>query len=131
MINFNFFSSFKVQKHFLDKDDCTKQMTNSDFQVHHLCQQFDLLFLFGLKRPEDAYWNLIKEFTHKDFIQELSRLLNVTTSFGKSRAWLYHALNENLMESYLRYIFDDKKLVSQFYLKDCSIIADQQVKSYN
>lgn len=102
-------------------------MTNSDFQVHELCQHLDFIFLFGLKKPEDAYWKLLLEFTHKNFIQDLNRLLNVTTSFGKSRAWLYHALNENLMECYLKCISDDKKLINQFYLKDCSIIGDQQV----
>jgi hypothetical protein len=102
-------------------------MTNSDYQVHELCQNLDFLFLFGLIKPDEAYWKLLLEFTHKNFIKDIEILLNVATNFGKSRAWIYHALNENLMESYLRHISNDKKLISKYYLKDCSIIADDQV----
>jgi len=105
-------------------------MTNSDFQVHELCQQLDFLFLFGLKKPNEAYWKLLLEFTHKNFVQDFKKLLNVTTLFGRSRAWLYHALNENLMESYLKCIADDRKLIEKFYIKECSIIADTQVVQY-
>lgn len=77
--------------------------------------------------PEEGYWNVILEFTHRNVISDLNKLLNVTTCFGKGRTWLYHALNENLMESYLRCFIDNKKLVNRFYKKDTSLIADDQV----
>jgi hypothetical protein len=57
---------------------------------------------------------------------ELSRLLNVTTNFGRGRAWLYHALNDNLMESYLRCILDNKKLIARYYKRESSLMADEQ-----
>lgn len=115
-----------MQNSFIEKA-VKKEMTNSDYQVHELCQQLDFLFLFGLKKPDEAYWKLLIEFTHKNFIQDINKLLNVITYFGKSRAWIYHALNENLMESYLKCISEDRKLIEKFYIKESSIITDTQV----
>ena len=89
-------------------------MSNSDYCVHELCQQFDNMFLFGLKRIEEGYWKLAVEFTHKNFLADLKRLLNVNTSSGLGRAWIYHALNDNLMESYLKCFVDNKKMVLWF-----------------
>lgn len=60
-------------------------------------------------------------------LAELTALLNVTTSFGKGRAWIYHALNDNLMESYLRWILENKKIVLKFYKRETALIADDQV----
>ena len=141
----------KVQKAYLDKENSAQLLTNSDYQVHELCQQFDYVFLFGLvlfittycltrsyfknkiyrlKEPDEAYWKVILEFTHRNVIADLNNLLNVTTNFGKGRAWLYHALNDNLMESYLRCFLDNKKLVNRFYKKDSSLIGDDQVRLF-
>ncbi len=105
----------KVQKSYLEKGTENKALTNSDFQVHELVQQFDAIFLFGLKKPSDGYYHIVLEFTHKNVVKELNRLLNVTTSVGKGRAWIYHALNDNLMESYLKCFIDNKKLINKHY----------------
>ena len=103
-------------------------MTNSDYQVHELCQQFDKMFLFGLKKAEEGYWKLAIEFAHKNVIIELKRLLNVTTCFGLGRAWVYHALNDNLMESYLRCFFENKPLILRYYRKEQALMVDEQAK---
>lgn len=116
-----------VQKSFLEKDDKDQKMTNSDYQVHELIQQFDYVFLLGLRNRDEGYWKVVLEFTHKDVLKELKKLLNVNTSIGKGRAWIYHALNENLMESYLRCFSDNKKFVSKFYSPGVSLISDEQV----
>lgn len=116
-----------VQKSFLEKESKDEKLTNSDYQVHELCQQFDYVFLLGLKNREEGYWKVVVEFTHRDVLKELKKLLNVNTSIGRGRAWIYHALNENLMESYLRCFLDNKKLVSKFYTPGISLVSDEQV----
>ena len=117
----------KVQKAYLEKENGNQPLTNSDYQVHELCQQFDYCFLYGLKNQQESYWKIAIEFSHKNVINDLKRLLNVTTSFGLSRAWIYHALNDNLMESYLKCFLDNKKLVERYYKKDSSLMSDDQV----
>jgi hypothetical protein len=44
-----------------------------------------------------------------------------------ARAWLYHALNDNLMESYLKCFLENRKLLLQYYKKDSFIIDEQTV----
>ena len=116
-----------VQKYYLEKD--VKSLTNSDYHVHELCQQFDTIFLYGLKTADEGYWKFVLEFTHRNVIGDLNGLLNISTNFGRGRAWLYHALNDNLMESYLKCILENKKLVVRFYKKEASLIADEQAIS--
>ena len=70
---------------------------------------------------------MMLEFTHKNVIGELNSLLNISTSFGRGRAWLYHALNDNLMESYLRCMLENRRLVDRFYKKNASLLSDDQV----
>jgi hypothetical protein len=41
------------------------------------------LFAFSLKRLNESYFRVAAEFTHKDVILEINKLLNVTTNFGK------------------------------------------------
>ena len=41
--------------------------------------------LLSLKRLNESYIKVVIEFTHKDVIQEVNNLLNVTTSFGKGK----------------------------------------------
>lgn len=115
-----------VQKAYLEKGNNEKILTNSDYLVHELCQQFDYVFLYGLKSPQESYWKMVLEFTHRNVISDLKKLLNVTTNFGLSRAWIYHALNDNLMESYLKCILDNKKLVERYYKKESSLMSDDQ-----
>lgn len=79
---------------------------------------------------EDAYWRIVLEITHRNVIADLNKLLNVTTKLGKGRAWIYHALNDNLMESYLKCFLENKKTISKYYNKGASLITDDQVKKF-
>jgi hypothetical protein len=46
----------------------------------------------------------------------------------KARAWLYHALNDCLMESYLKCFSENRKTRTKSYLKsDGSFINDEQM----
>lgn len=85
------------------------------------------MFLFGLKKSEEGYWKIVIEFTHRNILSELKRLLNINTVFGLGRAWIYHALNDNLMESYLKCFLDNKKLVLKHYKKEHALLLDEQV----
>ncbi len=120
-----------VQKSFLDneKNGQQQQLTNSDYCVHELCQQFDNLFGFGLRKAENGYWKLVVELSHRNVLNDLKKLLNVQTSFGLGRAWIYSALNDNLMESYLKCLLENKKLLLRFYLKDQTPFMDDNVVS--
>jgi hypothetical protein len=104
-------------------------MTNSEYCVHELCQQFDNMFLFGLKKVNEGYWKLVIEYTHKNFVIDLKRLLNIKTPLGLGRAWIYHALNDNLMESYLKCLIENKKSVLKHYLKEQTVFLDEQTTS--
>ena len=42
------------------------------------------------------------------------------------RAWLFMALNESLLESYIRCYQQNQKLVNQYYVND-ALVRDQQV----
>jgi len=45
---------------------------------------------------------------------------------GKGRAWLYQALSDHLLESYIQCFADDVKLVKRFYMQD-ALVLDYQV----
>lgn len=120
-----------VQKSFLetDKGPINQPINNSNYYVHELTQQFDNMLLFGLKKAEEGYWKLVIEFTHRNIQTDLKRLLNINTVFGLGRAWIYQALNDNLMESYLKCFLDNKKLVLKHYKKEQALLLDEQVVS--
>jgi hypothetical protein len=121
-----------VQKGFLESEKSgqqQQQLTNSDYCVHELCQQFDNLFLFGLRKAEKGYWSLVVELTHRNVLNDLKKLLNVKTCFGLGRAWIYNALNDNLMESYLKCMLENKKLMLKFYLREQALFFDENVVS--
>jgi len=44
----------------------------------------------------------------------------------KGRAWLYQALSDHLLESYIRCYIDNEKLVKSFYMQD-ALVLDYQV----
>ncbi|KAL4221681.1 RUN [Mactra antiquata] len=104
----------------------TKTVTlgNYDWQCHRLCEHLDHTLLHGLRHVTPGYWKIVSEFTHKDCIKEIKRMSNVTTDLGRGRAWLYMALNECLLESYLRCYQQNDNLVEEFYVRD-ALVRDQ------
>lgn len=55
------------------------------------------------------FWNFVRKFTHRDIVEQLKQLKQITTNVGLSRAWLRQALNDGLLESYLLGILADAK----------------------
>ncbi|GFO34452.1 pleckstrin homology domain-containing family m member 2 [Plakobranchus ocellatus] len=95
---------------------------NVDRPCHKLCENLDHAFLHGLKNVTHGYWTIVKQFSHKGMIRDIEMLMNVTTDLGRGRAWLYASLNEGLLESYLRMLDENKKLVKKYYAKEALML---------
>ena len=100
-------------------------LTCDDRPARKLIEHLDHAFLHGLHHITNGYWKIVKEFTTKGAVREIERLANVATDLGRGRAWLSMALNEGLMESYLRCFEGNLKLVKKYYVKD-ALVFDQQ-----
>ena len=46
------------------------------------------------------------------------------------RAWLYMALKDHLLESYIQCIVDNQQLMQRFYVKE-ALVLDHQVHVHN
>ncbi|XP_052821239.1 pleckstrin homology domain-containing family M member 2-like isoform X2 [Mya arenaria] len=102
----------------------TVRLGNYDWQCHRLCEHLDHTLLHGLRHVTPGYWKIVSEFTHKDCVKQIRRMRNVTTDLGRGRSWLLMALNECLLESYLRCYQFNHSLVEDFYVRD-ALVRDQ------
>ena len=99
-------------------------MTNSDYHVHDLCQQFDTLFLCGLKKPDEG----LLEDRRRVHAPQRDRGAGVDCSTSPrrlaraARGSTTH-FNDNLMESYLKCFLENKKILFRYYKKDIALIA--------
>ncbi|KAK3602738.1 hypothetical protein CHS0354_017184 [Potamilus streckersoni] len=100
-------------------------LRNNDRECHKLSEHLDHAFLHGLRHVTNGYWKIVAEFTLKETVAEAKRLRNVTTDLGRSRAWLFMALNDCLLESYIRCFQQNEKLVKKYYVRD-ALVLDQQ-----
>ncbi|XP_076357921.1 pleckstrin homology domain-containing family M member 2-like isoform X2 [Tachypleus tridentatus] len=101
-------------------------MLNGQLQeVHFLCERLDKLFLHGLKQLQWGYWSFVQEFCHQDTREYLKTLELVTTSLGRGRAWLFHALNESTLEGYIRSFLQNPKIVRKYYMQP-ALLRDEQ-----
>nr|XP_032821203.1 pleckstrin homology domain-containing family M member 2 isoform X1 [Petromyzon marinus] len=88
---------------------------NHDRLLHRVCEHLDHALLHGLQHIPAGYWPLVMHFTRSDAVATISALHHVTTSLGRSRAWLYLALNESSLESYLRLFSENPVLLRSHY----------------
>ncbi|KAL3861362.1 hypothetical protein ACJMK2_007398 [Sinanodonta woodiana] len=100
-------------------------LRNHDRECHKLSEHLDHAFLHGLRHVTNGYWKIVAEFTLKETVSEAKRLRQVTTDLGRSRAWLFMALNDCLLESYIRCFQQNEKLVKKYYVRD-ALVLDQQ-----
>ncbi|GFR94352.1 pleckstrin homology domain-containing family M member 2 [Elysia marginata] len=105
-----------------DRRDAGYSLGNIDKPCHKLCENLDHAFLHGLKNVSHGYWPVVKQLSHKGMIKEIEMLINVTTDLGRGRAWLYASLNEGLLESYLRMLDENEKLVKKYYAKEALLL---------
>ncbi|XP_052213431.1 pleckstrin homology domain-containing family M member 2-like [Dreissena polymorpha] len=102
----------------------TVKLGNYDWQCQRLCEHLDHTLLHGLRHVTPGYWKIVTEFTHKECVKQIKRMRHVTTDLGRGRAWLLMALNESLLESYLRCYQGNNSLVESFYVRD-ALVRDQ------
>ncbi|OAD56595.1 Pleckstrin homology domain-containing family M member 3 [Eufriesea mexicana] len=107
--------------------NCDESMT--------LCSVLEAIFLHGLKDsllnrvtevlsgpdfnavPQPSFWGPLLVFSHRQIIDQIQTLSQLTTEVGYCRAWIRLALNEGLLSSYLCSIKRDNSALKPYYNK--------------
>uniref|UniRef100_A0A8D0H2T8 Pleckstrin homology and RUN domain containing M1 n=1 Tax=Sphenodon punctatus TaxID=8508 RepID=A0A8D0H2T8_SPHPU len=121
-----------LQKHYVALDTL---VTSDDGDANTLCCALEAVFVHGLKAkhikpevggkgrklggrtpiPQPVFWTLLKSITHRNIISELEHLIFISTDVGRCRAWLRLALNDGLMECYLKLLLQEKSRLAEYY----------------
>nr|KAF6296623.1 pleckstrin homology and RUN domain containing M1 [Myotis myotis] len=121
-----------LQKQYASSDTV---VTSEDGDANTMCSALEAVFIHGLhakhvraeaggKRKKSAYqkplpqpvfWPLLKAITHKHTISDLEHLVFVSTDVGRCRAWLRLALNDGLMECYLKLLLQEPARLCEYY----------------
>ncbi|XP_016057540.1 PREDICTED: pleckstrin homology domain-containing family M member 1 isoform X2 [Miniopterus natalensis] len=121
-----------LQKQYASSDTV---VTSEDGDANTMCSALEAAFIHGLhakhiraeaggKRKKSAYqkplpqpvfWPLLKAVTHKHTISELEHLVFVSTDVGRCRAWLRLALNDGLLECYLKLLLQEQARLCEYY----------------
>ncbi|KAM4844486.1 pleckstrin homology domain-containing family M member 1 isoform 1-T2 [Thomomys bottae] len=121
-----------LQKQYVSLDTV---VTSEDSDANTMCSALEAVFIHGLhakhiraeaggKRkkhghqkplPQPVFWPLLKAVTHKHIISELEHLVFVSTDVGRCRAWLRLALNDGLMECYLKLLLQEQARLCEYY----------------
>ncbi|KAM4703674.1 pleckstrin homology domain-containing family M member 2 [Rhinophrynus dorsalis] len=113
----------KLQSYFAACEDETPAIRNHDRVLQRLCEHLDHALLYGLQDISSGYWVLVVHFTRREAVKQLEDLQHVATLLGRSRAWLYLALNENSLESYLRLFQENQSLLQKYYYKNALVCS--------
>lgn len=121
-----------LQKQYASSDTV---VTSEDGDANTMCSALEAVFIHGLhakhiraeaggKRKKSAYqkplpqpvfWPLLKAITHKHTIADVEHLVFVSTDVGRCRAWLRLALNDGLMECYLKLLLQEPARLCEYY----------------
>ncbi|XP_070117017.1 pleckstrin homology domain-containing family M member 2 isoform X1 [Equus caballus] len=113
----------KLQSYFAACEDETPAIRNHDKVLQRLCEHLDHALLYGLQDLSSGYWVLVVHFTRREAVKQIEVLQHVATNLGRSRAWLYLALNENSLESYLRLFQENLGLLHKYYVKNALVCS--------
>lgn len=113
----------QLQSYFAACEDETPAIRNHDKVLQRLCEHLDHALLYGLQDLSSGYWVLVVHFTRREAIKQIEVLQHVATNLGRSRAWLYLALNENSLESYLRLFQENLSLLHKYYVKNALVCS--------
>ncbi|KAB0800998.1 hypothetical protein PPYR_05352 [Photinus pyralis] len=107
-----------------------------------LCAVIEAMFLHGLKdslvhqarraitdldeRPEPSFWAPLLIISHKQNINQIENLSQITTEIGQCRAWIRMALNECLLSSYLSTLRQDSSVLKPYY-NTYALIRDNEL----
>ncbi|XP_023798423.1 pleckstrin homology domain-containing family M member 1 isoform X2 [Cyanistes caeruleus] len=121
-----------LQKQYVSSDAV---VTSDDGNANTLCSALEAVFVHGLKAkhikaesggkgkksgarsplPQPVFWGLLKSITHRNIVSELEQLMFINTDVGRCRAWLRLALNDGLMECYLKLLLRDRSRLHEYY----------------
>ncbi|NXP73789.1 PKHM2 protein, partial [Ramphastos sulfuratus] len=113
----------QLQSYFAACEDETPAIRNHDKVLQRLCEHLDHALLYGLQDLSSGYWVLVVHFTRREAVRQIEVLQHVATNLGRSRAWLYLALNENSLESYLRLFQENLSLLHKYYVKNALVCS--------
>ncbi|XP_016061164.1 PREDICTED: pleckstrin homology domain-containing family M member 2 [Miniopterus natalensis] len=113
----------QLQSYFAACEDETPAIRNHDKVLQRLCEHLDHALLYGLQDLSSGYWVLVVHFTRREAVKQIEVLQHVATNLGRSRAWLYLALNENSLESYLRLFQENLGLLHKYYVKNALVCS--------
>ncbi|KAH8356286.1 hypothetical protein KR200_007518 [Drosophila serrata] len=111
-------------------------------QTSALCTTLEALFLHGLKdsflsatfnvlagdverRPDPSFWSPCMVFMHKQVIEQVQSLSQITTEIGQCRAWVRQSLNESVFSSYLNNMRKNGSALSQYYKRN-ALVRDSE-----
>uniref|UniRef100_A0A6G1RZL3 Pleckstrin homology and RUN domain containing M1 n=1 Tax=Hypotaenidia okinawae TaxID=2861861 RepID=A0A6G1RZL3_9GRUI len=121
-----------LQKQYVTSDAI---ITSDDGNANTLCSALEAVFVHGLKAkhiktetggkgkkggsrgplPQPVFWGLLKSITHRNTVSELEQLIFISTDVGRCRAWLRLALNDGLLECYLKLLLQDRSRLPEYY----------------
>ncbi|XP_022232872.2 uncharacterized protein LOC111081190 [Drosophila obscura] len=101
-------------------------------QTSALCTTLEAVFLHGLKdsflsatfnviagdverRPDPSFWSPCMVFMHKQVIEQIQGLSQITSEIGQCRAWVRQSLNESVFSSYLNVMRKNSSAMSHYY----------------
>lgn len=113
----------KLQSYFAACEDETPAIRNHDRVLQRLCEHIDHALLYGLQDISSGYWVLVLHFTRREAIRQIDELQHIATNLGRSRAWLYLALSESSLESYLRLFQENQALLHKYYFKNALVCS--------
>ncbi|TNM86360.1 hypothetical protein fugu_006590 [Takifugu bimaculatus] len=113
----------KLQSYFAACEDETPAIRNHDRVLQRLCEHIDHALLYGLQDISSGYWVLVLHFTRREAVRQMDELQHIATNLGRSRAWLYLALNESSLESYLRLFQENQALLHKYYFKNALVCS--------
>ncbi|XP_067167936.1 pleckstrin homology domain-containing family M member 1 isoform X3 [Apteryx mantelli] len=121
-----------LQKQYVTSDAV---VTSDDGNANTLCSALEAVFVHGLKAkhikaeaggkgkkaggreplPQPVFWGLLKSITHRNIVSELEQLVFINTDVGRCRAWLRLALNDGLVECYLKLLLRERSRLPEYY----------------
>ncbi|XP_017266891.1 pleckstrin homology domain-containing family M member 2 isoform X1 [Kryptolebias marmoratus] len=113
----------KLQSYFAACEDETPAIRNHDRVLQRLCEHLDHALLYGLQDISSGYWVLVVHFTRREAVRQIEELKHIATNLGRSRAWLYLALSESSLESYLRLFQENQGLLQKYYFKNALVCS--------
>ncbi|XP_032777046.1 sorting nexin-29 isoform X1 [Daphnia magna] len=62
-----------------------------------------------------VFWHFVRNHLTRHEQERYYHIQNITTDYGRGRAWLRSAINEHSLDRYLRMLFSDENLISNYY----------------